>query len=84
MKAHFEAEPATRYGLAQISRSIGLAQGRAHGLSDLRYSQRRKMYAVRFDGVGGDDHALDQLVGIALHQDAVLESARLHLVRIRQ
>ena len=33
-------------------------------------------------GVGGDDHALDELVGVALDQQVVLEGGRLALVAV--
>ena len=37
---------------------------------------------IRLDGIGGADHALEQLVRVTLQQQAVLEGARLHLVGI--
>jgi hypothetical protein len=37
---------------------------------------------VGVDGVGRDQHPLEELVGVALEQDAVLEGAGLHLVGV--
>src|SRR3954454_8612695 len=47
------------------------------------FASQENVPDLSLNGIRGDSHALDELVRIALHQNAVFESARLHLVRIR-
>ncbi len=80
-----EIETAAQDILAQQAGGLGFIDGavevlRCGGV----FATQEDVAAVGLQGAGADQHALDQQMGLLLHQHAVLPGVRLHFVRVAQ
>ena len=80
---HREIEAAAEDVLAQQAHLLGLLDGNAEVLHRQRiFMPHIDVAVLRADGVGIDDHALDDGMRIAFHQRAVHERARIAFVAV--
>ena len=80
-----EIETAAEDVLAQQAGGLGFLDGavevlRCGGV----FATQEDVATVGLQGAGADQHALDQQMGLLLHQHAVLPGVRLHFVRVAQ
>ena len=69
--------------LAEEVRRARLFERLVHDLDEVAIlAARVDVVHARAEGVGGDEHALDEQVRVALHQVAVFEGARLRLIGV--
>ena len=83
MDVHLQVEVRAENALAEVAAGVAFSDCIAQSLDRHQILPADKNVGnIGTDGVGGEYHALDQLVRVALHQQAVFEGTRLHFIGV--